>query len=55
MPTMFQLCVFTEIVVRALQNELIPCELNRVWDINDGEPTGPYWELTFITALGLDA
>lgn len=22
-------------------------ELRRVWPILDGEPTGPYWELTF--------
>ncbi len=22
--------------------------LRRFWDINDGEPTGPYWELTFF-------
>jgi len=22
-------------------------ELRRVWPINDGEPTGPWWELTF--------
>lgn len=21
--------------------------LRRIWPINDGEPTGPYWELTF--------
>lgn len=23
-------------------------ELRRVWDINDEEPCGPYWEMTFI-------
>jgi hypothetical protein len=22
--------------------------LRRFWDINDGEPAGPYWELTFF-------
>jgi hypothetical protein len=22
-------------------------ELRRVWPINDGEPTGPWWEMTF--------
>jgi hypothetical protein len=22
-------------------------ELRRVWPVNDGEPTGPWWELTF--------
>lgn len=21
--------------------------LRRIWTINDGEPTGPYWEMTF--------
>ena len=24
-------------------------ELRRVWPINDGEPTGPWWEMTFRT------
>jgi hypothetical protein len=24
-------------------------ELRRVWPINDGEPTGPWWEITFRT------
>lgn len=30
-------------------------ELRRVWPVNDGEPTGPWWELTFrpTTAHGL--
>lgn len=23
--------------------------LRRVWDIIDGEPTGPYWEMTFVS------
>jgi hypothetical protein len=23
-------------------------ELRRTWPINDGEPTGPWWELTFV-------
>lgn len=23
-------------------------ELRRIWPIIDGEPTGPYWELTFV-------
>ena len=22
--------------------------LRRVWPVNDSEPTGPYWELTFL-------
>ena len=25
-------------------------ELRRVWPINDGEPTGPWWEMTFEVA-----
>jgi hypothetical protein len=24
-------------------------ELRRVWPINDGEPTGPWWEMTFAS------
>ncbi len=31
----------------AMQNGLPVAELRRVWPINDGEPTGPWWELTF--------
>jgi len=31
----------------AMQNGLPVSELRRVWPINDGEPTGPWWELTF--------
>jgi hypothetical protein len=31
----------------AMQNDLHPSELRRVWPINDGEPTGPWWEITF--------
>jgi len=27
-------------------------ELRRVWPINDGEPTGPWWELTFSVRSG---
>lgn len=26
--------------------------LKRVWRIDDGEPTGPWWELTFIPETG---
>jgi hypothetical protein len=30
------------------QHHALPVdELRRVWPINDGEPTGPWWELTF--------
>ncbi len=31
----------------ALQNELKVAELKRIWVINDGEPTGAWWEITF--------
>jgi hypothetical protein len=31
----------------ALQHGLRVAELRRVWPICDGEPTGPWWELTF--------
>jgi len=34
----------------AAEAERLPvAELRRVWPINDGEPTGPYWELTFTS------
>jgi len=31
----------------ALQNDLKPSDLRRSWPIIDGEPVGPYWEMTF--------
>ena len=31
----------------AMQAGLPVSELRRVWPVNDGEPTGPWWELTF--------
>lgn len=31
----------------AMRQELPVVELRRVWPVNDGEPTGPWWELTF--------
>ena len=31
----------------ALQNNLPVSAVRRVWVINDGEPTGPTWELVF--------
>lgn len=31
----------------ALRNGLSVYALRRVWPIIDGEPTGPYWEMTF--------
>lgn len=34
----------------AAQRGLPVLALRRVWVINDGEPTGPYWELVFLRA-----
>jgi hypothetical protein len=31
----------------ALQNGLKPSKLGRIWTIEDGEPVGPDWEMTF--------
>jgi hypothetical protein len=31
----------------ALQSDLKVAELKRIWIINDGEPTGAWWEMTF--------
>lgn len=31
----------------ALQNNLPVSRIRRIWNINDGEPTGPYWEIVF--------
>lgn len=31
----------------AMQAGLPVLGLRRVWPVNDGEPTGPWWELTF--------
>lgn len=31
----------------ALQHDLPVLSLRRAWPIIDGEPTGPWWELTF--------
>jgi len=36
----------------AVQHGLPVAELRRVWPINDGEPTGPWWELTFRRFVG---
>jgi len=30
-----------------LQNGLKPSKLGRIWTVIDGEPTGPFWEMTF--------
>lgn len=32
----------------AMQNGLKPSDLRRIWSIIDGEPVGPYWEMTFL-------
>ena len=32
----------------ALHAGLPVAELRRVWPVHDGEPTGPWWELTFV-------
>ena len=34
----------------AMQNGLPVTELKRVWDVEDREPTGPVWELIFLSA-----
>ena len=31
----------------ATKERLPVAELRQVWPVNDGEPTGPWWELTF--------
>jgi hypothetical protein len=32
----------------ALQHGLRVCELRRYYSIEDGEPVGPHWEMTFL-------
>lgn len=32
----------------ALRHGLKVSELRRYWSIQDGEPNGPYWEITFV-------
>jgi len=32
----------------AMQEKLPVAELRRVWPIVDGEPTGPWWEITLM-------
>jgi hypothetical protein len=34
----------------AMSDGLPVAELRRTWPIIDGEPTGPWWELTFVTS-----
>jgi hypothetical protein len=31
----------------AIQNNLPVSTVRRIWSVNDGEPTGPYWEIVF--------
>jgi len=35
----------------AMEKRLPVAELRRVWPVCDGEPTGPWWELTFARRL----
>ena len=35
------------VLAAAMKLKLPVAELRRVWPVNDGEPTGPWWELTF--------
>ena len=36
----------------ALQFKLPVLSLRRVWPVNEGEPTGPWWELVFVSRKG---
>ena len=36
----------------ALEYDLRPACLRRIWPIIEGEPTGPYWEMTFVRKPG---
>jgi len=38
----------------AMVSQLPVDTLRRVWPITDGEPTGPWWELTFRSHHGRD-
>jgi len=35
----------------ALQNNLPVSAIRRIWNINDGEPTGPDWEIVFCRKM----
>ena len=35
----------------ALQSGLRVSALRRIWDVIDGEPTGPHWEIVFTSAV----
>lgn len=34
----------------AVRSQLPVSALRRIWTINDGEPTGPSWEMSFFTS-----
>ena len=36
------------------QHRLPVNALRRTWSIEDGEPSGPYWEITFSSPVGAD-
>jgi hypothetical protein len=36
----------------AIKNKLRVAALRRAWPVIDGEPTGPWWELTFVPTKG---
>lgn len=36
----------------AMRAQLPVAELRRVWVMQDGEPTGPHWEITFVHSEG---
>lgn len=38
----------------AMQSGLRVASLRRIWPIVEGDPTGPWWELTFVPAISLD-
>ena len=38
----------------ALQNNLPVSAIRRVWNVHDGEPTGPTWEIVFWKKLAND-
>src|ERR1700734_2093573 len=35
----------------ALQHGLKVCELRRYYSVEDGEPVGPHWEMTFLSEV----
>jgi len=39
----------------ARQRGLKVYAIKRIWSVEDGEPTGPYWEMTFPRPVGASA